>query len=313
MHTNQRDEFISVLHNAAKSDKDILFLSVDFGAPALDAFREDFPEQFIHVGISEQNAIDLAAGLALSGKKVFVYGMAPFISMRCLEQIKMSLAQMNLPVVILSVGVGLGYADSGPTHYATEDLGAVRSIINLDVYSVSSVNQANSLAKYLLDKNLEGPSFVRLDRESLDEIYKDQALLDISLGFSTIYKSNASSKNLVITSGYASKISIEAKKNLGEDNFDWVDWFRIKPFPSEMSNLISNYEKVILIDEQTDYSESFGYLLSRLHAESPDLLKNCEFGRLNLGEKYFYDNGGRQFLHNSVGFSFNELKRLLQG
>ena len=104
----QRDVFIDTIFEAAKKDKNVIFISADFGAPSLDKFREQLPNQFIHSGISEQHMIDMAAGLSLSGHKVFVYAMAPFITLRCLEQIKCSLAMMSLPVTILAVGVGLG-------------------------------------------------------------------------------------------------------------------------------------------------------------------------------------------------------------
>ena len=99
----QRDVLIDELYDLARRDKDIYFLSADFGAPSLDRFREDLADQFLHVGISEQNMIDMAAGMALSGKKVYVYAMGPFITLRCLEQLKCSLAQMNLPVTVISV------------------------------------------------------------------------------------------------------------------------------------------------------------------------------------------------------------------
>ena len=104
-----RDVFIDRLYELGSKDRDVVFISADFGAPALDRFREDLSGQFIHSGIAEQHMIDMAGGLAIAGKKVYTYGMAPFISLRCLEQVKCSLSMMELPVTILSVGVGLGY------------------------------------------------------------------------------------------------------------------------------------------------------------------------------------------------------------
>ena len=84
----QRDAFIDVIYDAAQIDNSIFFLSADFGAPSLDQFRQNLPNQFKHCGISEQHMIDLAVGLALDGNKVFCYAMAPFVSLRCLEQHK---------------------------------------------------------------------------------------------------------------------------------------------------------------------------------------------------------------------------------
>ena len=87
----QRDVFIDEIYEAALKDRDIFFISADFGAPSLDKFRDNLPKQFIHSGISEQHMIDMSAGLALSGKKVYVYAMAPFITLRCLESTMVTL------------------------------------------------------------------------------------------------------------------------------------------------------------------------------------------------------------------------------
>ena len=108
----QRDAFIEEITKKLNQDKNIYFLSADLGAKALDDLRERFPNNFLHCGISEQAMLDVAAGLALEKNKVFVYAMSPFLSMRPLEQIKCGAGVMNLPICLISVGIGLGYADS---------------------------------------------------------------------------------------------------------------------------------------------------------------------------------------------------------
>ena len=112
----QRDAFIEEITKSLDKDKSIFFLSADFGAQALDELRKRFPSNFLHCGISEQAMLDVAAGLALEGNKVFVYAMAPFLALRSLEQAKCGAGLMNLPICLLSVGIGLGYDDAGHTH-----------------------------------------------------------------------------------------------------------------------------------------------------------------------------------------------------
>ena len=114
----QRDAFIEEITKKLNQDQNIYFLSADFGAAALDDLKERFPNNFLHCGISEQMMLDLAAGLALEGNQVFVYAMAPFLSLRSIEQTKCGAGLMNLPICLVSVGIGLGYADAGPTHYS---------------------------------------------------------------------------------------------------------------------------------------------------------------------------------------------------
>ena len=124
----QRDIFIKEITKKMEIDKKIYFLSADFGAAALDELRAKFPKNFIHCGISEQAMLDIATGLALEKNKVFVYAMAPFLSLRAIEQVKCGPGLMKLPICMISVGIGLGYADAGPTHYANEDFSCFRSI-----------------------------------------------------------------------------------------------------------------------------------------------------------------------------------------
>ena len=94
----QRDEVIKIIYKVAQKNKKIFFLSADFGAPALDNFRFKLKDQFIHLGICEQNMIDFASGMALEGAKVYVYAMAPFLSVRCYEQYKTATCLMNANV-----------------------------------------------------------------------------------------------------------------------------------------------------------------------------------------------------------------------
>ena len=96
----QRDAFIGEITKKLEQDKSIFFLSADFGAAALDILRERFPKNFLHCGISEQAMLDIASGLALDGNKVFVYAMAPFLSLRALEQSKCGAGLMNLPICV---------------------------------------------------------------------------------------------------------------------------------------------------------------------------------------------------------------------
>ena len=84
----QRDAFLNRLYDIMHDDPDVVLISADMGAPALDRIRRNKANQFINVGIAEQNAIAVASGLAMAGKKVYTYAIATFMSIRCLEQIR---------------------------------------------------------------------------------------------------------------------------------------------------------------------------------------------------------------------------------
>jgi transketolase len=181
----QRDVFINEVYKALRFNKKIYFLSADFGAEALDHLRRDFPNNFIHCGISEQAMLDVATGLALEKKIIFVYAMAPFISLRAIEQIKCGPSMMNLPMTILSVGIGLGYADAGPTHYATEDFSCLRSIIGSKIFTPSDNITVNFLAKDII-KNNKNLNYVRLDRHPVQGSISNLSYKDFQEGFRII-------------------------------------------------------------------------------------------------------------------------------
>lgn len=283
----QRDSLINTIFDEAKKNEDIFFLSADFGAPALDRFREELPSQFIHTGISEQNTIDLAAGLALDGRKVFAYAMAPFITLRCLEQHKCALSMMDLNVCTIVAGIGLGYADAGPTHYLTEDLGVLRSLIKSNISTASDSIVASKLAKDFIDK----PSFnfIRLDRHACVDLNNEVTDNEIKEGYRFLKKSN--SKICVISHGSLINNVIQASKNLNNE-IDIIDLIRIKPIHNSLSEKLSNYEKIIVVDEQSNTNGLFSAIHEFLFLNN--LLKQVI--PINLPEKYIYENGGRDYL-----------------
>ena len=134
-----RDTFLESVYALMSKNKDIFFVTADFGSPVLDKIRSDCPDQFINVGIAEQNLINVSVGIALEGYKVFAYAIAPFITMRCYEQIRVNLALLSnirkLNVNLIGVGAGYSYPVSGPTHQCYEDISIMRTMPNMQIFS----------------------------------------------------------------------------------------------------------------------------------------------------------------------------------
>lgn len=170
--STMRDAFFDRLFPRAKDDPSIMVLTSDFSAPSFDRYRTDLPGQFINTGISEQNTILVASGLAMAGQTVFVVSLAPFITMRCFEQIRLYPADMKLNVAIVGVGAGFSYVESGATHHSIEDLGLMSLLPNMRVLAPSSNSQVRAGVDHILDR--PGPWYVRLDRHSLPEMYEGE-------------------------------------------------------------------------------------------------------------------------------------------
>lgn len=287
----QRDAFISVIHRALEVDKEIFFLSADFGAAALDDLRIKYKDNFVHCGISEQAMIDVATGLALEGKKVFCYAMAPFLSLRALEQIKCGPGIMKLPICLISVGVGIGYADSGPTHYVTEDFACLRAIVGASVYTASDSPTAEKLAQRILSN--PHFSYVRLDRHALPDLSSDYTCEDFR-----VFGTPSSGKVAIVSHGRMLHECVQVS-SAHPDKFYAVDLIRSKPFPSDLLNTLSDARGILAVDEQSP-SGALGSAIFEGCSNSflfPRLLN------LTLPEAYLFDNHGRDGLLADVGLT----------
>ena len=157
-----RDAFIKKLALMASSDEKIFLLVGDLGYGVVDDFAKSFPKQFLNAGVAEQNMMGMAAGLAHSGYKVFVYSIANFPTIRCLEQIRNDVCYHNLDVTIVAIGAGFGYGTLGYSHFAIEDLAVLRCLPNLNIYSPGDSYELEvSLDQIATDKR---PNYLRLGK-----------------------------------------------------------------------------------------------------------------------------------------------------
>jgi len=292
-----RDVAIDEIFNSAKKSKNIFFATPDMGAPALDAFRTSLPDQFIHCGISEQHMISFAGGLALMNKKIFCYAMSPFINSRCYEQIKCSVSAMDLKVNLIAVGVGLGYADAGPTHYSTEDICIMKVFPNLTIYTPSDDISAKIITSKMISENKF--TYLRLDRDALPSLYKKNKF-NFKDGFNFLNKKN--NRICIITCGYLTHKAIEICKKL-DNKVDIIDLFRIKPFPKKLLNNIKKYKLIITLEEQLA-AGGFG---AAIQEEASDNNFNIKVKKFTLEDRFYFENGGRDYLHDKYGLSSSKI------
>lgn len=159
-----RDAFVRTLLQEARNNPEIILITGDLGFGVLDEFQKELPEQFINSGINEQAMMGMAAGIASTGKRVFVYSIGNFPTLRCVEQIRNEVAMMNNSVVVVSVGAGYSYGSQGYTHHALEDIAILRALPNMDVISPCDPLETESLTRYLISS--KKPSYLRLGKSN---------------------------------------------------------------------------------------------------------------------------------------------------
>ena len=167
-----RQAICEVLMEKAKTDRDIVVLCSDSrGSASLAPFANAFPEQFVEIGIAEQNLVSIAAGLAKCGKKSFAASPACFLSTRSYEQCKVDCAYSNTNVKLIGISGGVSYGALGMSHHSAQDIAAMSAIPNMRVYLPSDRHQTRRLVEALLQDNK--PAYIRVGRNPVEDIYQE--------------------------------------------------------------------------------------------------------------------------------------------
>lgn len=284
-----RDVFWNRIYERAREDRDVVVLSADFSAPSLDRFRLELPSQYIRLGIAEQNMILMAAGLALEGKRPFCYAIAPFLTMRCFEQIRLYAAGMNLPITLVGVGAGFSYADSGYTHHALEDVALMRALPHIRVFQPCDNASVRKMADMLVQS--EGPAYLRLDRYGEEAIAFQEKTIE--KGFHIV---RPVQRVTLAASGYMVKTALEAAEQLQTAGISVgvVDVCRI-PADKALYSALARAKKLIVLEEHVLSGGLGSYILEQISEEG--LPVDVHRMGVDLSEGYPEEYSGRQALH----------------
>lgn len=299
-----RDAFFDELYNIAKKDRQVILVSADFGAPSLDKFRGDLSGQYINVGIAEQNMVSIAAGLALAGKIVYMYAIAPFVTLRCYEQIKVDLCCMNLRVTGLGVGAGYAYDIMGPTHHAIEDIAIMCALPGMTVLNPSDSVMAAAFAE-ITYKN-PGPKYVRFDREKLPLIYNGRTN-DFSDGLTNL----KTGRDLtIIATGIMVHQAFKVTEELAKHSVDAgiIDLYRIKPMNEKLLLKAIEQPKAIVTLEENLINGGIGSIVAEILVDKG---KTLPLKRIAIRDKYYFQYGGRECLHTFCGLDVDSVTKTI--
>ena len=301
---SMRDAFWSRVYEFAKKDSNIVIVAADFAAPSLDNFRKDLSSQFVNTGIAEQNTILVASGLALEGKRVFAYAIAPFITLRCYEQIRINLAGMNIPVTLVGVGAGFSYEDSGPTHHTLEDLSIMRILPNMKVHNITDSVMASAFADIACEN--KNPNYIRLDREVLPVIYQEGT--DFSKGLSVLKEG----KDIcIVATGNMVHRALEVAEDLKKYNVTAkvIDLYTFPINEKMFLEAIEDAQKIVTIEEHT-LPGGMGGAVAEVLADNQKFIPLKRIG-LDLRKGYCYKYGGRKNIQSHYGLDKDNLTKTI--
>ena len=251
-----RDSFITELKKQAENNEKIILITADLGFKIFDDFKQDLPNQFINVGVAEQNMTEVASGLALEGFKVFTYSIGNFSTLRCLEQIRNDICYHELDITVVSSGAGFSYGQLGISHFATEDLAIMSALPNMSVFVPADAWESTLITKYLI--KTKGPKYLRIDKsEGGSASKKDIRFED---GFREICKGQ---RIIIISMGGILEEAIKTKETLKKENYEIsiLSVFKMKDLnEKKLISIIRNFDHIITLEEHT----LMGGLFSRI-------------------------------------------------
>ncbi len=173
-----RQAFVEELIALARKDDRIVAVCNDsVGSSNLGAFKKEFPDRLINVGIAEQNMVGVAAGLANGGLLPFVCAASPFLTGRSLEQIKADVAYSNFPVALCGMSPGMAYGELGPTHHSIEDLAWIRAIGSLAAIVPADPAETRAVLRWFV--GAESPAFIRVSRYKVPAVMPEDHAFEL--------------------------------------------------------------------------------------------------------------------------------------
>ena len=284
-----RDALFEKIYDIASQDKDVVFITADADAFSLRKYKEDLPDQFINVGVAEQNMINVASGLALSGKKVFIYAIIPFLVLRCYEHIKANICSMNLPITIIGLGSGLSFSNDGPTHHAVQDIAVMRTLPEITIFNPCDSYSASTSAQMAYKE--KKPVYIRLDKGVFPSFYNKRD--DLSDGLKVI-KEGADVN--IISTGAMTQGAVKAAEELEKKGFSAgvIDLHRIKPVNKNLLlRVISNSDRIVTLEENSIVG-GIGTIISEILIDNE---KGISLKRIALKDNQCFNYGTRKWLY----------------
>lgn len=259
-----RKAICDVLLKEAETDKDIVVLCSDSrGSASLAPFADAYPEQFVEMGIAEQDLVSVSAGLAHCGKKAFAASPACFLSARSYEQCKIDVAYSNTNVKLIGISGGISYGALGMSHHSAQDIAAMSAIPNMRVYLPSDRFQTACLIESLLKD--EKPAYIRVGRNPVEDIY-EEGNVPFEMDKATVVREGTDIA--IVACGEMVKPAIEAADMLKEHGISAtvLDMYCVKPLDKDaIIKAANNAKAVITIEEHSPFG-GLGSMVSQVVA-----------------------------------------------
>lgn len=302
-----RTAFINTLHELAKKDKNIFLLNGDLGFSVLEKFTKSYPDRSLNMGVAEANMIGVAAGLALSGKTVFVYSIIPFVTARVFEQVRNDVALQKVNVKIVGVGSGLTYGQLGPTHHSIEDIALMRALPNMTVVCPGDPYETAEATKALAA--LKGPAYLRIGKKGEPIVHKHTPPFKIGEGI--LIKKGHDGTLIAIGNMLAlANTVVEALAKKGK-LVRLISMHTVKPLDQRIIKKAMKETPAIFTLEEHNVIGGLGSAVAEALAENNQNKKTIHFHRFGINDRFTITAGSHDFLRASHALSLNDIVHII--
>jgi transketolase len=299
-----RRDFVAQVLIEMERDPSIVFLTGDLGFNALEKIKEKFPDRFLNVGIAEQHMVGMASGLALEGKKVIVYSIASFSTMRPYEQIRNDVCYQNLDVKIIGTGGGYNYPNHGVTHHTVEDVAIMNVLPHMKVLCPGYSWEAREATKAMLRHT--GPVYIRLGKSPGIAYEKKHFTFALGKGF-VVREGN---DIVLVSTGNVLDVALTTADLLEKKGFSVcvLSMPSVKPFDEKLLLKHARKAKGIYTIEEHSITGGLGALVSSiLFTKGVEGKKFRAFGF--PPESFSKAVGDREYMLNQVGLTPQKMIR----
>lgn len=290
-----RQAYGEALLELGKKNKDIVVLDADLSCSVKsDLFAKAFPERAFNVGISEQDMISTAAGLASCGKIVFTNSFAVFTPGRCFDQIRLSVNYGNTNVKIVGSHGGILTGEDGYSHQALEDLALMRTLPKMVVVNPADATETKKAVEALVE--YKGPAYLRLTRGNVPVFNKENQRFELGKG--VLLKDG---KDItIIATGALVYIALEATELLKQKNISArvINIHTIKPIDKELIIKAAKETKAIITAEDHSIIGGLGSAVAEVLSENYPVM----IERIGVKDM-FTGSGSPEELYQKHGFT----------
>lgn len=303
-----RNAFADELTRLGREDPRVVMLSGDIGNRLFDKFKGKYPLRFYNCGVAEQNMMGVAAGLAMSGLRPIAYTITPFVTTRCLEQIRTDACYHEAPVTVVAVGAGMAYAGLGPTYHSCEDISFLRSLPNMVVLCPGDAWEVRACLRAVMQQ--DKPAYIRMGKKGEPVVHKDVPA-DFRIGKALVVTEGRDV--CLLSTGNMLPEAVEAGHMLEAEGIsaEVVSFHTVKPLDTDyLAKAFGRFKLVATIEEHSLIG-GFGSAVAEWvidNAVRPNIVL-----RFGTPDAFFKLSGEQEFAREKLGLTAHQIADKIAG